>query len=48
MVDKKKDRRFNMPKVGKKKYSYTAKGRAAARKQARKTGQKVISKRKKY
>ena len=24
MADKKKDRRFNMPKVGKKKYSYTA------------------------
>ena len=41
-------RRKNMPKVGKKHYSYTAKGRAAARKQARKTGKKVTNKRKKY
>jgi hypothetical protein len=41
-------RRKSMPKVGKKHYSYTAKGRAAARKQARKTGQKVTNKRKKY
>jgi hypothetical protein len=30
-----------MPKVGKKQYPYTAKGYAAAKKQAKKTGQKV-------
>jgi hypothetical protein len=30
-----------MPKVGKKKFSYTAKGKAAAKKYAKKTGKKV-------
>ena len=30
-----------MPKVGKKHYPYTTKGYAAAKKQAKKTGQKV-------
>ena len=30
-----------MPRVGNKHYAYTPKGQAAARKQARKTGQKV-------
>ena len=29
-----------MPTVGKKKYPYTAKGKAAAKKQAKKTGKK--------
>ena len=33
-----------MPTVGKKKYPYTAKGKAAAKKQAKKTGKKVKSK----
>jgi|TARA_R110000765_G_scaffold60678_1_gene117301 hypothetical protein len=33
-----------MPTVGKKKYSYTAKGKKAAKKQAKKTGKKVKSK----
>ena len=33
-----------MPTVGKKKYSYTANGKAAAKKQAKKTGKKVKSK----
>tara|TARA_B110000977_G_C10861595_1_gene410008 strand:- start:270 stop:371 length:102 start_codon:yes stop_codon:yes gene_type:complete len=33
-----------MPTVGKKKYSYTATGKAAAKKQAKKTGKKVKSK----
>jgi hypothetical protein len=38
-----------MPKVGKKKYPYTAKGRAAARKASKRTGKKMTSaKRKKY
>ena len=32
-----------MPKVGNKHYAYTPKGRAAARSQARKTGQKVTN-----
>jgi hypothetical protein len=32
-----------MPKVGSKHYAYTPKGRAAARSQARKTGQKVTN-----
>jgi len=36
-----------MPSVGKKKFAYTAKGKTAAKKQARKTGKKVKS-RKKY
>ena len=35
-----------MPKVGKKRYPYTAKGRAAAKKAAKKTGQKVTRKKK--
>tara|TARA_Y100000593_G_scaffold88969_1_gene172230 strand:+ start:100 stop:216 length:117 start_codon:yes stop_codon:yes gene_type:complete len=30
-----------MPKVGKKKFPYTAKGKAAAKKMAKKTGKKV-------
>jgi hypothetical protein len=30
-----------MPKVGKKKFSYTKKGKAAAKKLAKKTGKKV-------
>jgi hypothetical protein len=30
-----------MPKVGKKKFSYTAKGKAAAKKYAKKAGKKV-------
>jgi len=30
-----------MPKVGKKKYPYTAKGKTAARRAAKKTGKKV-------
>ena len=30
-----------MPKVGKKKFAYTKKGRAAAKKAAKKTGNKV-------
>jgi hypothetical protein len=30
-----------MPKVGKKKFSYTAKGKTAAKKYAKKTGKKV-------
>jgi len=32
-----------MPKVGSKHYAYTPKGRAAAKSQARKTGQKVTN-----
>ena len=35
-----------MPKVGKKKYPYTPKGRAAAKKAAKRTGMKVKSKKK--
>ena len=35
-----------MPKVGKKHYSYTAKGRSAAKAHAKKTGQKVTRKKK--
>ena len=30
-----------MPKVGKKKFNYTAKGKAAAKKYAKKTGKRV-------
>jgi hypothetical protein len=30
-----------MPKVGKKKFSYTAKGKAAAKRYAKKTGKKM-------
>jgi len=33
-----------MPRVGKKKFSYTAKGKEAAKKHAKKTGKKVKSK----
>ena len=36
-----------MPKVGRKKFAYTSKGKAAAKRYARKTGKKVKS-RKKY
>tara|TARA_R100000656_G_scaffold94795_1_gene68743 strand:+ start:518 stop:634 length:117 start_codon:yes stop_codon:yes gene_type:complete len=35
-----------MPKVGKKKFPYTAKGKAAAKKAARRTGMKVRSRKK--
>jgi hypothetical protein len=35
-----------MPKVGKKKFPYTARGKAAAKKAARRTGMKVRSKKK--
>ena len=37
-----------MPKVGKKRFSYSKKGRAAAKKYARKTGKKVSKRRKGY
>ena len=37
-----------MPKVGTKKFAYTAKGKAAAKAYAKKTGKKVKSKTKKY
>lgn len=33
-----------MPTVGKKKFAYTAKGKAAAKKMAKKTGKKVVKK----
>ncbi len=33
-----------MPKVGKKEYPYTAKGKAAAKKAAAKTGKKMVMK----
>ena len=33
-----------MPTVGKKKFPYTAKGKSAAKKQAKKTGKKLKSK----
>ena len=33
-----------MPKVGKKKFSYTEKGKAAAKKYAKKTRKKVVKK----
>ena len=36
-----------MPKVGKKHFSYSAKGKAAAKKYAKKTGKKMTSTRKK-
>jgi hypothetical protein len=36
-----------MPKVGKKKFSYTKAGKAAAKKYAKKVGKKVIKKKKK-
>jgi len=37
-----------MPKVGTKKFAYTAKGKAAAKAYAKKTGKKVVAKKKKY
>ena len=37
-----------MPKVGKKHFSYTEKGKKAAKKYAKKTGKKVTKKRKGY
>lgn len=36
-----------MPKVGKRDFSYSAKGRSAAKKYAKKTGQKMTKTRKK-
>ena len=33
-----------MPKVGKKKFAYTAKGKAAAKRHAKKTGKKMTRK----
>ena len=41
----KKQRRNDMPKVGKKKYPYTPKGMAAAKKASKKTGKKMTRKR---
>jgi hypothetical protein len=35
-----------MPKVGKRHYAYTAKGKAAAKKAAKRTGKKMTTKRK--
>jgi hypothetical protein len=35
------------PKVGKKRYSYTKAGRAAAKREAKKTGKKVMNRKKK-
>ena len=37
-----------MPKVGDKRFSYSKKGKAAAKREAKKTGKKVTSRRKKY
>jgi hypothetical protein len=37
-----------MPKVGKRKFSYTKKGKAAAKKLAKKTGKKVKNMKRKY
>ena len=37
-----------MPKVGTKKFAYTAKGKANAKAYAKKTGKKVAAKKKKY
>ena len=37
-----------MPKVGKMKFPYTAKGKAAAKKQAKKTGKKMVMRKKAY
>ena len=39
-------RGFDMPKVGKKHYPYTAKGKAAAKKASKRTGQKMTKKKK--
>jgi len=36
-----------MPKVGKKDYPYTAKGRAAAKRASKRTGKKMVKRRKK-
>ena len=36
-------RRNTMPKVGTKKFSYTKKGKAAAKQEAKKSGKKVMS-----
>jgi len=41
-------RGLDMPKVGKRHYPYTAKGRAAAKKASKRTGQKMTKKKKKY
>jgi hypothetical protein len=40
------DMEVDMPKVGKKHFSYTAKGRTAAKKYAKKTGKKMTNKKK--
>jgi hypothetical protein len=37
-----------MPKVGNKKFAYTAKGKSAAKMEAKKTGKKVVKAKKKY
>ena len=37
-----------MPKVGKKHYAYTPKGKAAAKREAKRTGRKMTRKRSKY
>jgi hypothetical protein len=37
-----------MPKVGKKEFPYTAKGKAAAKKYAKKTGKKMTKSKKAY
>ena len=37
-----------MPKVGKRRFSYSKKGRTAAKRYARKTGQKVSKQKKRY
>jgi hypothetical protein len=37
-----------MPKIGKKEYPYTAKGMAAAKKEAKKSGEKMTMTKKKY
>ena len=37
-----------MPKVGKKDYPYTAKGKAAAKRASKRTGKKMVKSRKKY
>ena len=41
----KKQRGNDMPKVGKKKYPYTPKGMAAAKKASKKTGKKMTKRR---
>lgn len=37
-----------MPKVGGKRYAYTAAGKAAAKKEAKRTGKKMTNSKKKY